>query len=361
MNTVRKTARVPLLDLPEGQTIYYAPKVGGTILTAQTGAMKVLPTGAADFSFCFASCTETGSTHPVFAGIAARTPDFFCHLGDFHYGEAPRLSEEPVYDGHYNTQLQSAAQRALYDQVALFPMIDDHDYGVGAESDEGRLSRNRRFAVAAFRRRMTAAPFAEPGPQGALYYAWTVGRLRLLMLDCMTARDPVDTAAGPAKTMLGAAQLGWLQAQMLDAQASGLAICLISPKPWIGATGGDGWGSYVDERAALAQFISDNGLAGRVMMLNGDMHGLAIDDGTNADYSSNAGAAIPVFVAGPLDRSASEKGGPWAIGKATTADSGQFGEVQVTDTGGATLGVTWQARNSAGQVLITHSFSLATA
>lgn len=359
INTVRSTARFRLEGLTAGTTYYYALEANGSIIGSHIGSFKALPEGATSFMCAFASCSTSGSTDAVFSYIQNTVaPDFFIHMGDFHYDNIA-TNDPDLYDAAYDTQLAVAVQRALYENVALFPMIDDHDYGGPAtETDKGATAHFRRAATSTFRRRMPTPTLVEDGPYGSLYYSFVIGRVRFIMLDCMTARSPADATDDSSKSMLGSTQKAWLFAEMLAAETAGQGICIVSPKPWIGDTGGDGWGEYSTERAEISQFISDEGLGGRVMMLNGDMHGLAIDSGANSDYSDDEGAAIPVFVAAPLDRSASSKGGPWDIGSVTDVVRGQFGQMIVTDTGGATIGIVWNARNKDGETPITHSFDL---
>jgi len=358
-NTVRGAARVRLTGLTAGQTYYYAPYIDGVLYNSRVGTLKALPEGATSFTCCFASCAESNN-HVVHTTIKDLAPDFFIHMGDFHYGDLDARDVGP-HEAMYDTQLAQSHPLGLFENVPLFPMFDDHEYGDTTQALLGVNSRERRFSVAAFRNRMPVWAFEENQrlPIGSVYYGFTVGRLRVLMLDCMSARSPVAATDNASKSMLGTAQKAWFKAQMLAAEAAGLAICIMSPKPWIGATGSEGWEGYSTERAEISQYIADEGLGNRVMMLNGDMHGLAIDSGANSDYSSGGGAAIPVMVAAALDRAASVKGGPWDIGLAAT-QRGQFGRMAVTDTGGATISVVWQARNHSGAILFSHSFTLAT-
>ena len=66
----------------------------------------------------------------------------------------------------------------------------------------------------------------------------------------------------------------------------------VSSVPWLGrfACDDDRWGSYVEARQRVADFVSTHAIA-NVVVIAGDMHGTAWDDGS-ADYSA-AGAAIP--------------------------------------------------------------------
>ena len=157
--------------------------------------------------------------------------------------------------------------------------------------------------------------------------------------------------------MLGAAQKEWLKAELLAAKGRYPLIVWVNPDPWIDAAGPgkDTWGGYDTERREIADFIAENGIDG-LLMLSGDAHMLAIDDGTNSDYSTSGSAAFPVFHAAPLDKHGHVKGGPYSEG--TYPGSGQFGLVTVNDTGGAEIEVILSGRNWETEEIVGYSFTV---
>src|SRR5690349_3605766 len=56
------------------------------------------------------------------------------------------------------------------------------------------------------------------------------------------------------------------------------------------------WGAYAAERKELADFFEDEGLGRKIIILSGDVHMLALDDGTNTQYSSR----VPPGTKGPI-------------------------------------------------------------
>jgi hypothetical protein len=74
-------------------------------------------------------------------------------------------------------------------------------------------------------------------------------------------------------------------------------------------------------------------------MVAGDAHMLAIDDGTNSDYSDGGDAGFPVLQAAALDRPGSVKGGPYSEG--TYPGAGQFALMTIEDSGDV-LRMSWQ-------------------
>ena len=109
------------------------------------------------------------------------------------------------------------------------------------------------------------------------------------------------------------------------------------------------WNGFAEERAEIADFISENNLAPQLLMVSGDAHMVALDDGTNSDYSSNGGAAFPVLHAAALDRPGSMKGGPYSHG--AFLGGGQFGHLEVLDDGDR-LEVVVTGRNWRNEVLV---------
>ena len=81
---------------------------------------------------------------------------------------------------------------------------------------------------------------------------------------------------------IGDAQLRWLMNQLSLASDAPLVIW-VNTVPWIASpsSGSDNWGSYAHEREAIANHIDRLGLARRLLMLSGDAHMVAIDDGTH--------------------------------------------------------------------------------
>ncbi len=152
--------------------------------------------------------------------------------------------------------------------------------------------------------------------------------------------------------MLGAGQKQWLKQEMLAARGVYPLIVWVGSVPWIGSSS-DGWHSFSNERAELADFIADNGIEGLVM-LSGDAHMLAIDDGTNSDYSQSGSASFPVFHAAALDRPGSVKGGPYSHG--TFPGGGQFGLMTVTDDGVNPICVQWSGRDASDVEIVGLTF-----
>jgi alkaline phosphatase D len=64
---------------------YYAFESKGLIDTQNRGRFRTYPDGPTSFTFAFASCARTASSHSVFETILRDNPLFFMNIGDLHY------------------------------------------------------------------------------------------------------------------------------------------------------------------------------------------------------------------------------------------------------------------------------------
>jgi hypothetical protein len=158
--------------------------------------------------------------------------------------------------------------------------------------------------------------------------------------------------------MLGAEQLDWLERELRAAATTDEVVVWVNGSPWIEAreSGGDSWGAYATERSRIAAMIEGAGLTDRLVMLSGDAHMVAIDDGTNSGYGPT-GAGFPVFHAAALDRPGGVKGGPYSDG--THPGAGQFGMVDVVDDGGPVVTLVLTGRTWDGRILAQRTVELA--
>jgi hypothetical protein len=123
--------------------------------------------------------------------------------------------------------------------------------------------------------------------------------------------------------------MDWLFAEIDSvADDDGLAgMVITSVVPWISSADNDTWAGASAQRQAITDKITARGLAGSTLMIAGDAHMVAFDDGTNNDWGG-----WPMFHAAPLNRSNSTKGGPYTHGPFAYSN-GQYGVLNVTDDG----------------------------
>ena len=325
----------------------YAVEVDGEIEEDRQGRFRTFPDRPASFRVVLASCANTGSDHPVFDTIRGLDPLFFLHMGDFHYEDISR-PERRLYRRAFDAVFASPRQSVLYRDVPVAYMWDDHDFG-GNNSD--RTSRGREAARLTYQEYVPHYPLPAGRGDVPIYQAFTAGRVRFIVTDLRSARSPAGSADDAGKTMMGAAQKAWFLRELLDAHRAGMLVAWVSTDPWIEqkTQGSDRWGGYSTERREIADFIARHRIDGRLVVLSGDAHMLAMDDGTHSGYSSAGGRGFPVLHAAALDRRGSVKGGPYTEGPfpnrtRITRHDGQFAVMEVRDEGGPEICIEWSGR-----------------
>jgi phosphodiesterase/alkaline phosphatase D-like protein len=309
----------------------------------RTGQFRTFADGPLSFAFAFGSCASTGSNNRIFDTMRQRAPRFFLHLGDLHYANIA-VDDPWRFREAMNRVLRSPQQSALYRSTPIVYVFDDHDYGPddsdGTSITKAAVQRVYRERVPHYPLPLTAVPpGAAPGtaPVGPVAHAFTVGRVRVLVTDTRSERTP-QRARGDAPTMLGPAQRQWLVDELRRAAAERVPLIFwANTVPWITKADPEthhGWQPYARERAEIAGTIAQLGLTDRLIMLSGDAHMAAIDDGTNSNYVDGAAPdtrGFVVFHAAPFSRFPRTKGGPYSHGRSTR--NHQFGWVEVRDTG----------------------------
>ena len=333
-------------DLEPGTAYTYSVVVDGDRDAGRgTGQFRTSTTGPAAITVAVGACARTGSNGAVFDAIHAVDPDLFVSTGDLHYGNV--ADDDPdAFLSLYDRVLTAPAQAALYRALPVAYIWDDHDYG---PNNADATSPSRDAARSAYRQAVPHHPLAA-GQEGGIYHAFTMGRVRFVLTDTRSERTETS--------MLGRRQLAWLLDEIGTASRTHAVVVWVNPDPWIAPAdpARDDWGGYAGERRRIADAIAEAG-TDNLVMLSGDAHMVALDDGTNSDYStSGGGGGFPVLHAAALDRPGRVKGGPYSDG--TFPGGGQFGVLSVHDDGGADVTVDLAGRDWTGAVLVERSFTI---
>ena len=344
---------------------FYNVEAGGRFERATLGQFTTFPAGAASFTFAYASCARTASSHPVFRTIRENHPLFSMNIGDFHYLNINTDSTEKFYAA-YDEVLLSPLQSELYRNVPFVYIWDDHDYG---GNNSSRTAGSHSAARLVYQDYVPHYPLPAGSGDVPIYQAFTVGRAHFILTDLRSERTPDSEKDTPQKTMLGMRQKEWFKKELLSANGLYPLIFWVTTVPWIGTAGvdfypaetnldgavapltlppraqqqfsnrkrdpwlDDYWAGFAYERREIADFIKQNKIRG-LCILHGDAHMLAADNGTHSDYAAGGGAALPVLAAAPLDQDGSIKGGPYSQGVyKPMRGEGCFGLVTVLDRG----------------------------
>ena len=328
---------------------HYAIEVDGVLDDVRVGTLRTFPVGASSFTVAIGSCARVGSNGAVFDAIRERDPLLYLITGDIHYGDNG-VNDLERYREVMDLTLRQPAQSALYRSAPIAYMWDDHDFG--ANNADGN-SPSRQAAMETYREYVPSYELG--GADSAVYQAFTVGRVRFVLTDARSARNLDRNEERGAPSMLGTEQKEWFMKEIVDAAAGHELVVWINPVPWVAEEedGADHWGGFANERRELADVIADNDID-NLLMVSGDAHMLAIDDGTNTDYSTDGSSGFPLLHAAALDRGGSVKGGPYSEG--AIGSGGQFATMEVADDGDTiTVGLTglrWD-----GTELISYEFS----
>ncbi len=328
---------------------HYALEVDGEVDRLRRGTLRTFPEGSASFSIVVGSCARTGSNGAVFEALRNEDALFYLITGDAHYENITR-NDLGRFQEAYQTMLTSPAQSALYRETPIAYVWDDHDFGGNNSTGS---SDAREAARLSYPQNVPHYEQAAGTSNAPIYQAFSAGRVRFVLLDTRSMRGEEEMPDG-SESMLGSRQREWLKQELLGGSQTHGLVVIVSSVPWIApqSAGDDDWGGYASERSEIADFIAENGID-NLLMLSGDAHMLAIDDGSNSNYSTQGGAGFPVFQAAALDRPGSVKGGPYSEG--TFPGAGQYGLVTFSDDGDS-IAVELRGRNWRGEEIVTHSY-----
>lgn len=335
--------RFSLDGLQPDTRYHYAVEVDGVLDTVRIGTFATFALAPQELVVAFGSCARTGSNGAVFDAIRLIEPDLYMNIGDLHYGDV-RENSLDAFSNLYDLTLTQPGQDALYRSVPVAYTWDDHDFG---PNDASSTSPSRQAALISYREHVPHYEFALDGADAPIAQAFTIGRTRFILTDTRSMRDPKTADDSPEKTVLGSEQLDWFLNELAASLEAYPVVVWVNSMPWIAETeaGADHWGGYSFERAKIAEVIAGAGSDGLVM-LAGDAHMLAIDDGSNNSFTSDGSGSFPVMQAAALDRNGSTKGGPYSEG--TFPGGGQFGVMTIVDKGDEILvelsGLDWTGR-----------------
>jgi phosphodiesterase/alkaline phosphatase D-like protein len=328
---------------------HYAVEIDGVLDEVRTGTFTTFPVGPSSFTVAVGACARLGSNGAVFDAIRDIDPLLYLVVGDLHYGDT-RINEIERYREVLDLTLTRSAQSALYRSTPVAYVWDDHDYG---PNDADGNSPSRQAAMAAYREYVPSYELG--GAESAVYQAFTIGRVRFVMTDARSSRNLDFNEERGTTSMLGAEQKAWFKDEIVDASQNNELVVWVNPVPWVAEErdGADHWGGFAAERRELADHIADNEID-NLVMVSGDAHMVAIDDGTNTDYSTDGYPGFPLLHSAALDRPGGIKGGPYSEG--AIGDGGQFATIDVVDDGDSITvgmtGLTWD-----GDELMSYEFS----
>jgi alkaline phosphatase D len=295
--------------------------------------------------FTFGSCIENMRTDSIFLVMQQHHPDLFLHLGDWTYPDHEDYPEEP-HGGHnyfysatypkveeaYRVRYSMPLMSAFLAQTPADFIHDDDDFvfdGNSLHTQSGSMmveghnvlfenplpDNARANAIKGYLEHFPHYPVNDP--VNGLYHSYRMGNIEIFFLDSRADRDSENDAFkiknGKIKfapdadhSLLGKEQMQWLLDGLSNSTAdwkfilSGtnfnmayrrtldLALLLQNQEVKPGMTGGmiasslaAMWIGYPHDQAKLINYLADNKIK-NVVLLSGDAHCSAIDDGANS-------------------------------------------------------------------------------
>ncbi len=340
--------------LAQNTQFYYGFEVNGTIITAAAakGQFKTPVDGPMSFNFILASCAYN-SDHAAYDKMAEHETLFYLNGGDFHYGNISTSSVIDHLEGYENQVFSKDRAADFLKSRPIAYVWDDHDFC--GDNSYGAVA-GREAARLAYQQYVPHYPLGAGSGNVPIYQAFTIGRVRFILTDLRSER-----VLGVTK--MGDTQKNWFKNEVLMARDNNQMIAWVSPTSYSGNIA-DNWGGYTDERAELANFFRDNAIK-NMMILSGDAHMVAIDNGDNADFATGTPNTnrYPIFQAAAINNFGSNKGGTYSEGVWTNPfiTTGQYGLVTVNDDLDSTICIEFKAYRVEGilgsqSTLVTYNF-----
>jgi len=327
-------ARFAPQNLQPDTTYYYRVRAGNLRDQQMTGQLRTLPRAGqvASFRFAVAGGARTDSTSGAYSEIGYHDPRFLIQLGNLHSEAIAENDPVPHYVA-YQRVLGSPNRAELLRKIPLIYTWGRIDYGLQAD----RESPSARAVHLAYRHYMPHFPLAAdqapdlaevPAGQRPIAQSFDVGRVRFLLLDTRTARDPATDPNVRGKTLLGRWQLDWLRGEFERplAGAPPAMFFILTASPWKPTPTPliDDWDNYARERDDIVQWLAQRYLTNVCV--------ISANGGVLAAQGGGGDSALPELQVGEINLTPAPTDDRWAIGPIMHETLEEFfGMVEVED------------------------------
>jgi alkaline phosphatase D len=227
----------------------------------------------------FGSCSDQSKPQPILRHVVATRPDLFVYLGDNIYGDTEDMS---VLQSKYAQLGAKPEFRALRAATPVMAIWDDHDYGANDAGKEYPMkAESKEIFLNFWQEPKDSARRDHPGIYHSRRFLADGHILQVILLDTRTFRDPLaknrfsswkndyHPDPDPNKTLLGAEQWVWLEAQLR--QPADVRIIATSIQFAHQHNGWESWTNLPRELAKMIDTIKKTRANG-VLFISGDVH-----------------------------------------------------------------------------------------
>lgn len=256
-----------------------------------------------DFTIATGSCALTGSKSASFSEVLALNPLMFIHMGDLHYEDLNTLDIDERL-GAYDRVLGSPSQRLLYQRTIFSYIWDDHDWlGNNQDSEDEAAASVAKQSYSLGIPHYPLGSSSSDTANAAKYQAFTIGTVRFILTDLRS--ESLKSTEQSTGRIFSTEQKEWLFSEF-DQAANYDYVVWVNSRPWTEPVkvGSDSWGGFAVERNEISVYIAATIGAGprNLLVLSGDNHMVAFDDGSSTDYSGQdvSPGGFPLLHSGPL-------------------------------------------------------------
>jgi len=218
--------------------------------------------------------------------VRAAAPDLLALLGDTVYADYPPRPAKGLRDLRWHHRLHRGDPhlRAALAEIPTLATWDDHEVANNFDRDHPLAAAGRRAFLEYWPARLPRPP--ERGLHRRA--AWgDVAEVFVLDTRGLRRAPPPGDLSAAARVLLGDEQGRWLREGLKDSRAAFKLVLSAVP---LGLAGWpDTWDGFPQERAALLEWIKEQGVEG-VVFLSGDLH-LACDASSPSHTEVVAGPA----------------------------------------------------------------------
>lgn len=275
-------------------------------LLSSPASFKTFATPGTSVDFKFAVLTDFGtlwsSQDPVsykvgtFKALAAEKPraDFVFLGGDFWHenlgDDFPKPKDFRQKNREFFKNMYSLNSplgdyndfvKHILSDYALIHHFDDHDGGI---NNMNKLFDKKAITLEVLKDFFPTYPMTPHGD----WQKFSYGQVDFFVLDVRSQRDVNEDPDGETKSMLDGNnletdnQLSWFLDGLKNSAATWKIVFTGVPFNPTGMKN-DSWAGFKTERTKIVKFIKENNING-VAFISGDIHGGAIDNGTNSSF-----------------------------------------------------------------------------